>query len=236
MLSRIYDDALSTFSDLSAYEKELSIANQNISENFPNKSLPKLYVHVSGFKENAMVVNEGISISIDKYLGTDYPAYKQFFEDYQRIQMQPKMIVRDYLRAWLLSDAITAPQKAVLLDEIIREGKVLYSLSKLLPDWSNEDLIGYTPEQITWCTENEKQIWTTVVQKNHLYEQDYQIINKYINEAPYTATLTPNSPGRTGAWLGWQIVKSYVSKKNVPLSLLMNIEAQQLLKDAGYAP
>jgi len=236
MLSKIYDDALNKFADVTPYEKELAIADNSISEYFPGKKLPMLFTHVSGFKENVIILNGVISISTDKYLGSDYPAYKQFFEDYQRIQMQPEMIVRDYLKAWLLSDMVQAQKNPSLLDGIIKEGKVLYILSKLLPDWTPENLISYTTEQLTWCKDNEKTIWNTVVKKNHLFEQDYQLINKYVNEAPYTATLTTESPGRVGCWLGWQIINSYISNNKVSLSQLITDDAQQILKNAGYNP
>lgn len=237
ILSRIYTDALNKFEDITPYETELTNANLILMEEYPDKNLPFLYMHVSGFKENAMVVEGVISISIDKYLGVDYPVYKQFFEDFQLLQMQPKMIVRDYLRAWLLSDILPADKKNPhLLDQMIKEGKILYALSKLLPDWNPEDLLGYTTEQLTWCRENEKNIWKVVVEKNHLYEQDYQIINRYMNDAAFTAPLTPDSPGRVGAWLGWQIVNAYVTKNNTSLSQLSNVEAQQILKSSGYNP
>ncbi|WP_163268221.1 DUF2268 domain-containing putative Zn-dependent protease [Dysgonomonas sp. 216] len=236
MLSKIYDDALTTFSDFSSYEKELTKANQLIIENFQDQQLPFLFVHVSGFKENVMVLPGVISLSVDKYLGQNYQAYKQFFEDYQRIQMQPNLITRDFLRAWILSEQVKAVETPSLLDEMIKEGKTLYILSQLLPDWEETNLISYTSDQMKWCTDNEKDIWKIIIKKNHLYEQDYQIINKYINDAPYTATLTTDSPGRAGIWVGWQIVKAYMTKNKASLSQLVNTASQQLLKDSGYNP
>lgn len=78
MLDKIYQDALATFSDVSEYEKELSSANILVSEYFSGKSLPELAMHVSGFRENVIILNNLISISIDKYLGDNYQAYSDF--------------------------------------------------------------------------------------------------------------------------------------------------------------
>lgn len=236
MLSKIYDDALKTFEDLSSYEKELSYADNIVAVEFNGKHLPALYMHVSGFKENVMVLDNIISLSADKYLGADYPAYRQFFENFQLIQMQPKMVSRDYLKAWILSEILASKKNPNLLDEMVKEGKLLYTLSVLLPDRESYDLIGYSPEKELWCVENEKKIWQTIVQLNHLYSSDQLLINKYINDAPYTSTLSPDSPGKVGTWVGWNVVKAYVSKNNVSLNQLMAIEPQDLLKGSGYNP
>jgi len=237
MLNEIYKDALETFSDVTKYETELSVADDIIMQNLNGRKLPQLYMHVSGFKENVMVLDGLISLSTDRYLGMDYKYYNRFFEPYQLIQMQPKMISRDYLKAWLLSEKILPEsEKKTLLSEMINEGKILYTLSRLLPEWNAGDLIGYTTDQLSWCEENEKNTWTQIVSQNHLYENNYLIIQKYINEAPYTSTLTSNSPGRVGAWVGWQIVKAYADKNNPSLSELLGMDYQQILKNSSYNP
>ena len=236
MLSKIYDDALKTFEDLTSYEQEISYANNLVAGEFNGRYLPALYLHVSGFKENVIVLDNVISLSADKYLGSDYPAYKQFFDTYRLIQMQPKFISRDYLKAWLLSEVVIAKKNSNLLDEMIKDGKILYSLSVLLPNWLSSDLITYTLEQETWCTNNEKRIWQTIVQSNHLYSQDNLMISKYINDAPYTSNLSTDSPGRVGAWVGWQIVKAYMSKNNVSLNQMLTVDSQKILKDSRYNP
>lgn len=237
MLSGIYKNTLDTFSDMTSYELELSVAEKLISENFSGKKLPLLSIHVSGFKENVMVLDGVISISGDKYLGKDYEAYQQFFDDYQRLQMEPGMITRDYLRAWLLSDNVMlVEEKKSLLTEMIQEGKVLYTLSQLLPSWAETELIGYTADNVKWCEENESKIWKAIVSQNHLYGQDYLMIQKYMNTANYTATLSTESPGRVGAWVGWQIVKAYVTKNATSPSGLLALDAQKILKGSGYNP
>lgn len=237
VLGQIYKDELVTFSDLTLYKDQLNQANTLINEYFPNKQLPQLAIHISGFKENTIVLDNIISISGDKYLGDSYPVYKKFFEDYQVIQMQPKMITRDYLKAWLLSETPKSNQRKNLLSEIIREGKIIYILKQLLPDWSDNDLIGYTPDQFKWATENEKQIWQKTIQNKYLYSNDSQVINKYINEAPFTTTISSDSPGSLGKWLGWQIVNEYMKNTNTSIKeLLENNDSQKILKLSKYNP
>lgn len=237
MLSQIYKDALAVFDDVSAYEQELSVAIVLIKQKLPKREIPAFYMHISGFKENVVVLDGIISLSADKYLGMDYSGYKPFFENYQLLQMQPKMVNRDFLRAWLLSEQmLLSEKKRTLLSEMITEGKILYTLSELLPNWNNEDLIGYTAEQLKWSEDNEKAIWKFIVQQKHLYSSDFMTIQKYMNEAPYTTSLSMDSPGRIGAWVGWRIIQNYMSKNNVSLVDMVLTNSQQILKESGYNP
>ncbi|MBD8348350.1 hypothetical protein [Dysgonomonas sp. HGC4] len=237
MLSQIYKDALDTFSVVLPYEKELSVADELIRKYFAGKQLPTLGMHVSGFKANTIVLADFISISSDRYLGTDYSGYKDFFEDYQRQQMKPEMISRDYLKAWILTEIPISNKRKDLLAEIINEGKILYTLQLLLPNWGEAALIGYTSEQLDWSKNKEKEIWKVTVDQNYLFTTDYMTILKYLEEAPYTATISTDSPGRLGAWIGWQIVKAYAANTGASLdSIIKESDMQNILKQSKYNP
>jgi len=237
LLAQIYKDALFTFSNVEGFEKDLTDANQLIGQYFPGKKLPTLSMHVSGLKANTIVLEDMISISIDRYLGAYYPQYQQFFEDYQLIQMQPEMVVRDYLKAWLMGELPASNKRKDLLGEMISQGKILYTLKKLLPDWDDKDIIGYTDEQLSWAADNEKNIWKTTLSNNYLYSTESMTIVKYMDEAPYTGTISTDSPGRLGAWLGWQIVKKYAENTNLSLEeIIKETDNQNILKLSKYNP
>lgn len=237
MLSQIYSDVQATFYDMSSYEEELTIANQLISQHFEGKQLPQLYMHVSGFKANTIVLQDIISISADKYLGSYYPLYNGFFEPYQLVQMRAKIVVRDYLKAWLIGEIPTDNKRKDLLSEMLYQGKLLYALSQLLPEWDEADLLGYTTEQMKWAEDNEKNMWKITVQNSRLFSTDYMTIVKYMEEAPYTSTISVESPGRLGAWMGWQIIKKYVgnTKSDLP-ALFGETDSQKILKTSKYNP
>jgi len=63
-------------------------------------------------------------------------------------------------------------------------------------------------------------------------------IKRFIDDGPFTAPFTEDSPARTGAWLGWQIVRSYMKKHpDVKLpELLRNQDYQGILNQSGYQP
>lgn len=234
-LSYIYDYSLNKFADIKHYEEDLTAANI-LADKKIGKQLPSLNMYVSGFKANTIVTDSTISISIDKYLG-DFPLYENFFESYQRQQMQPKYVTRDFLKAWLLTESPISNKRKDLLSEVVNEGKVLYALSQLLPEWSEADILGYTDEQLKWSTDNSKRIWKTTLDQNNLFSTDFLIITKYMDEAPYTASISTDSPGRLGAWLGLQIVKAYAKNTNASLEkIFRETDYQKILKLAKYNP
>ena len=89
-------------------------------------------MHVSGFNQNVLVGDSLLSLSIDKYMGKDYPLYQDFFYDSQKLKMQRGLVVPDYLAGWLMSEYPFAGKENVLLDRMIYEGKIKYLLSQAL--------------------------------------------------------------------------------------------------------
>ncbi len=55
---------------------------------------------------------------------------------------------------------------------MIFEGKELYAKDLLLPEYTDAEKIGYTPEQIKWCEENEAYMWRYFMEKEMLYSDD----------------------------------------------------------------
>ena len=239
MLMRIYKDALDTSTNnLSGYESKLSKAKQQAEDYLPKYQMPKFAMHVSGFKENVIVLDDVISLSTERYLGTDYKQYAQFFEPYQIQQMAPEFVVRDYLTAWLMSSVVSqnGNEKPTLLSAIVNEGKTKYILSLLLPGDNVENIMGYNQSQIDWCKNNEKEVWGNILKQNQLFTTDYIVISKYIHDAPFTAPVGRQSPGRMGAWLGWQIVNEYMAKSSVSVDELLRANAKDILKISKFDP
>lgn len=236
-LLHIYSDAEKQFDKVDKIEKELSQANKHLAEIVPGKELPELSMHVSGFKQNVIVTDSIISISIDKYLGEDYPIYKNFFYDYQRSQMKPEYLSRDYLKAYVISTLLPESKNQDLATAMIREGKCLYVIAQLLPDMSRESLLGYNTKQIKWCKTNERAVWRTTITRKFLYNSEYLIISKYMDDAPYTSLISPVSSGRIGDWIGLQIVESFV-KNNPKVSVpeLLKLDEHKLLEMSKYNP
>ena len=237
-LMRLYRNEQEKFADIQDIEKELFAGLKLFSENFPEIKEPQIYMHVSGLSQNVIVTDDILSLSVDKYLGADYPLYQEFFYDYQRQLMSPDRIVPDYLLGFMMANFLFQGNESVLLDQIIYEGKLRYILSRLLPERKTWEFIGYTQEQHEWCVENESQIWKSILENKHLFNSDYKTTIQYLRSAPYTAILSSESPGRVGIWLGYQIVSSYMkhSPKTSFQELINMTDYQQFLKQARYKP
>jgi hypothetical protein len=237
-LMQLYADQQEKFQEILKMNKELSSGMEILLENFPLLKQPKIYMHVSGLNQNVIVTDEILSISADKYLGADYPLYQDFFFDYQRQLMSPDRIVPDYLLGFMMANLPFVGNPDRLLDRILYEGKLRYILSQIIPNRKDWEYIAYNKEQNDWCLANQSRIWKSILENQHLFQTDYLITSQYTNDAPYTATLPSESPGRVGIWVGYRIITSYM--KNHPqtsLQELMNItDYQQLLKQSKYKP
>lgn len=236
MLMTIYKDACEKYDNTTPYEKELNSITKRIKVEFGVNKIPLFAFHVSGFKENSIYVNNTISLSIDKYLGEDYPTYKSFFSISQRAQMSPNFIARDYVKAWMIADFIkTESTDGNLLSEIIEQGKLLYTLQTILPQYTEEEIVGYTTEEHNKCKLNEKKVWEHILRKNHLYSSDKHIINPYFNELNLNNNQA-ETLNKMGSWIGLQIVKQYAEKTKASLKEIIDIDERTILKKSNYQP
>lgn len=235
-LKALYKDALAQYDTVADIQQKLGVGFAYLQACFPGMQLPAVYMHVSGFNQNVLVGDSLLSISIDKYLGEEYPLYQDFFYDYQQRKMQRSHIVPDYLAGWLLSEYPFTGKENVLLDRMIYEGKVKYLVSEALPDLSPALLMGYTDAAYEWCKENERQVWKAIVERKHLYTPDQITTAKYFEDTP-CSFLANEAPGNLGSWIGWQIVARYVKETgSSPEALMQNTDAQDILTRSKYRP
>ena len=237
-LMQLYGDEQIRFSDISALNAELSSGMETLLQHFPELRRPEIYLHVSGWGQNVIVGDEMLSLSADKYLGSDYPLYQEFFYDYQRQGMSPDRMAPDYLLGFLMANFPFQGNGEVLLDRMVYEGKLRYILSQLLPERKDWEYVGYTQAQYLWCNEHRERIWKSILENQHLFRPDYFTTSAYLNAAPTTSTLPADSPGRAGIWLGFQIVVSYM--KNQPSTdwqaLMDRTDYAEFLKEARFNP
>jgi hypothetical protein len=121
---------------------------------------------------------------------------------------------------------------------MIEKGKLWYLLDKFLPSTPDSIKTGYTGRQLNWCSENEGLIWSYLVKNEDLNSLSPAVIQAYIGEAPFTQGFSQElSPGNIGQWIGWQIIKKYVSKNpEMKPEEIMRTEAKKILDEAKYKP
>jgi hypothetical protein len=227
------------FPDINDIESGLEGAFRHYRFYFPNRKLP---VPVAGFTSlnyNMSVYDSLIAFSLEMYLGRDSKLYDMAqVPMFKRITMNRENIVPDFVKGWMMNEYPFNSNKDDLMSEMIYQGKIVYMIDALLPDADDTLKIGFTRKQLEWCKRNEANMWGFLLKNQLLFSTTAMDISQFVNEAPFTRGFVKDSPGRTGVWLGWNIVKSYM-KKNPKTSLQQLMEmndAQALLNASGYKP
>lgn len=228
------------FQNISDIEHEVSDVFTRINHFFPNITLPKLFFYVSGLNK-AMIASPGldtIGIGCDFYLGSNFEPYKSVVYDYVLPNMRPESLVPDLVSTILSGNFRFDGQQNRLIDNMLYRGKLMYLLSVLMPDRAENEIIGYTVEQENWAKSNEKEIWKAIVANKDIFSSNQHLIRQYMNEAPFTAPLSQDSPGMIGEWIGLQIVRSLMNKNyKMSLTELMQMnDYELLLQKSGYQP
>jgi len=219
--------------------KELESAFKHYKYYFPGKDIPIIYTCISGFNQSVVISEKLIGVSLDKYMGSDSPFYEQLgLPVYKRKNMHPTKMVPDMMQAWADAEWPKPDKDNSLLSQMIQQGKVLYFMDAMLPDLNDTLKIGFSEKQLEFCRKNEAKMWTYLAEHKMLFTTDRMSIKRFVDDGPYTATFSEESPARTGVWLGWQIVRSYMKQnKEIKLADLMNNHNyQSILNQSGYRP
>ncbi len=228
------------FTDFDKIENQLNEAFKYYQYHFPDRKLPAIYTYISGFNQSVVTAENIIGISLDKYLGRDCVYYRKLSStpQYKILNMQKDKIVSDVVYAWGITEFEIPAKATTLLDNMIYYGKLMYFVDAMLPDTEDSLKIGYTGLQLDWCKRNEAQMWSQLIEYKMLYSNKRMDIIRYINNSPTTSGFPLESPGRTGVWIGWQIVRKYMEKypETKLADLMKNNDYQQILNDSKYFP
>jgi len=219
--------------------KELDLAFRHYKYYFPQKEIPVIYTCISGLNQSVVIANNLIGISLDKYLGSGSPFYVRMgLPVYKRRNMNQSRLVPDMMVAWVMAEWPKSINANSMLSEMIQEGKQMYFVDAMLPELNDTLKMGYTKNQIDFCRKNEASMWTFLAEHKLLFTTDRMNIKRFIDDGPYTSAFGEQSPSRTGVWIGWQIVRSYMKQHpEVKLAdLLANQDFQMILNQSNYQP
>ncbi len=226
------------FANVDSLQEALNMGFSRLHYLYPEWDIPSVYLFVSGFNSSVMYYEDIIGVGVDMYLGSDYPYYNQVVYDYQKQTMRKACVAGDVLGTYLAYHISYNSKYNRLLEQMIFRGKQLFLLGELLPNEPAWELIGYSKEQWDWCEMYEQAIWNRMMEKRDLFKTESMLINSYLNDGPFTAEISQESPGRLGLWVGWRIVDSYMTNnKDVTLIELMSEgDAQNILEQSYYKP
>ena len=227
---------------LDSYEttlnNELTQAFKFYKYYFPENEIPQIYIYTSGFNHSLVIDENIIGIGADKFLGSDEETYKHLgFSKYLVQNMRKELIAGAVMDALAIDRFPLEKSHYSLIEKMIYEGKILYFKQQLLPRQSENDLLGFTAANMEFCTNNEKLMWTYLVENKLLYSNNYTVLTKFTEDAPFTYDFSENSPGKAANWLGFRIVQQYVDKTGTNLAALMTeTNYEKILREAKYNP
>ena len=123
-LQQMINDVQEQFTNLDDLNNELTEAFRNLKEEVPSVEMPQVYAQIGSFDQSIIVGNKTLGISLDKYLGADYPFYREHYTDEQRKMMTRSMITPDCLGFYLLSLFPSPDQQATQAARDWHRGKI----------------------------------------------------------------------------------------------------------------
>jgi gliding motility-associated lipoprotein GldB len=224
------------FANLSDIKVELEQAFAYLKSYYPDFKVPNVYTYVSGFGFDLIIDEDVIVIGLDYFLPSDHVFQPDI----------PRYLASRYERNYLVPMLVLAISSSyneidskdnTLLAEMIYYGKAYHFVKSILPCTSDQYLIGYTPEQIQACWDNEDIIWAHFIENELLFETNPFEIRKYIGEAPATDAVSADAPGRIGRWIGWNIVEEFASNGDRSLvDVMEESDVKKLFKASKYRP
>lgn len=238
-INQLVDEVNKTYSQTETQEKELTDAFKRYHTFVPDAAVPKVVFCITGLNYSVVATDSVMAIGLDMFLGSDYePYHAMAFPDYILKRKNKEHMIPEVLQGWLLSEFPKNPTKTTLVDDMVYQGKIMFLLDIMLPDYADENLFGYSKETVAFIDENEAQIWAYYLEHKLLFSEDKREIMKYMDEAPFAAGMPREVPGRIGKWTGRNIVKSYLENNpEVTIAQLMaDDDYQAIFTKSKYKP
>ena len=247
----IKDSADKVFSSFDDIADDVRKGLQYVKHYFPDYKAPSRLISFIGpldaYYESSLgghsdiITPEGLGAGLQLHLGKKFSVYQsetgqRLFPSYISRRFEPEYIPVNCMKN-IIDDLF--PDKSgdrPLIEQMIEKGKRLYVLDKLLPHTGDTLKIGYTKKQLEGCYDNEGNIWNFFLKNNLLYNIDPALNKNYVQDGPKTEELGDGSPGYIGLFVGWQIVKKYMSGNDISLRQLMETNNKKIFDETKYKP
>ena len=227
--------------------KILALPSKYLRYYFPEYGLPEFYALFTEFGYQTFIFEDkdrrnAIGIGLDYFLGEDFD-YKKIdpgnaiFSSYLTRTYTPEYIPKKVMEM-IVIDLVGEPSGKRFIDKMLYQGKKAYILEHLLPETPDSILWEFTSDQMKWVEDNEQEMWSFFLEKELMYETNHLKVAHYLDPAPTSKGMPANAPGRTAAYSGYKIVKSYM-KRNPDISMQELIklrDSQRFLEESKYKP
>lgn len=218
-------------------KEEFELAFRYHKYHFPDVETPQIVLYNSGFNVGVYPMDKFLGVGLEWFLGPDNEVIQRLapesFPQYLKDKLHRKYLAVNSVKGWVMVKHQNQLMKEDIISLMIFHGKMMYLLDVLFPEVSDEIKINYTADNLGWCSKNEYNVWTYLVEQKVLYSSSPKEIAGFFNDGPFTAGLAQESPARIGIWMGWQAVRQYM-KKNSEVSLKALLQEQNHQKILKY--
>jgi hypothetical protein len=235
----VYKKTMEVFPNLDAFHADLNEAFKHYRYYFNDMPVPRIVTYVSGIGQSAITDDSLLAIGLDKYLGSGEEMYARMgMFQYLLRNMHPDRLVPDCMLFWGETEFPFSDSVNNLVSNMIYNGKLLYFVSAMLPDAPDSLCWGMSNRGIDYCMENEKYMWTKMIEDKFLFNTDRFTIDKFILEGPFTKDFGRDSPAKAAVWIGYRIVRAYMSQnREINLRQLMEEnDYMKILNQSSYNP
>ena len=237
----IYDQVKSKFNDFSKQKNEIESFYFNYKKLVSNYVIPRIITLTTDvdFRKNIILTDSLLLLGLDNYLGADHYFYESF----------PKYISSNFEMDYLIIDIANSYaynyinkfkiSNYTFIDKLIYEGKLLYFIKTMLPNYPDNKLLKYSDNQFAWAQNNEKEIWANFIENEYLFSSDSQLESRFLKLAPFSKfylSIDNESPSMIGKYIGFQIVNNFMNNNSYSITELMELESMYIYKNSKYKP
>ena len=234
----LFTEVQKKYANIDFLEKDLEQLFKHITYYNPKFKSPKVVTLLSNidYQNRVLYTGDYLLISLDVYLGNKHDFYADY-PNYVKQNFESENIIVDVAKAINLNK--NNINDRTFIGKMIAEGKQLYLLDSYLPNVGDHQKIGYSQEKLNWAIANEEQVWKYFIENKMLFSTDTKLNKRFLELAPFSKFYMSEdnlSPGRIGAWVGWQIVRSYMKHNDVSLQELKKMASENIYKKSKYKP
>ena len=235
----LFSEVGKSFPDFTDEKQDLEALFQHIKYYFPQFKVPHVITLTNEVEYNYRVIlaDTLLLIGLDNYLGAEHRFYVDI-QNYIAAGLDKKFIASDVADNFARK-VVPRLRDRTFLSDVIYYGKILYLKDMLMPSAADAIKMGYSQEQLDWAIAQEEPIWRNFIEEEHLYSTDRELQLRFIEPAPFSKfglDLDNESPGRLGQYMGWQIVRAFMTKNKITLQQLLKLPAEEIFKKSSYKP
>ena len=227
------------FSNFGPEKNELEKMFRHVRYYTPEVTIPTVVTVTSfvDYRRKVIYADSLLLISLDTYLGENHTFYEGI-QQYIRKNLSKSQIIPDVSEA-VSATLLPSQTKRSFIAQMVRKGKQLYYTDLVAPWLEDHTKIGYTREELQWAMANEAEMWRYFVDRKLLFNTDQKLKARFLEPTPFSKfylELDTESPGRVGAYIGWQIVRAFMENNDVPLHEMFAEPEESLFIKSGFKP